>query len=155
MYSLSLAREICINGFYCLNADVLFHPQILGLLIESPHEDVLTVDLNSILGYEEMKVRLNDDRIIEIDKNIDPEVADGESLGVLKFGSEGAIHLHKKIEALLDIGNRMAWAPYAFNHMIPSYPLHYVSIGSLPWIEVDDHQDYAEAVRMSPSLQQD
>jgi choline kinase len=42
IYSLWLAREAAAGGFVLLNGDVLFHPRLLGRLLDDPREDALT-----------------------------------------------------------------------------------------------------------------
>jgi ankyrin repeat protein len=41
-------------------------------------------------GDEEMKVRVRRGRVVDMSKTMDPEDADGENLGIVKFGPEGA-----------------------------------------------------------------
>src|SRR5689334_15337982 len=92
LYSLWLAREHLTDGFVVLNSDVLFHPQLLADLIESAHEDALLLsdtDPNP-LGDEEMKVKLRERMVVDISKTMDPNEADGENVGIVKFGASGA-----------------------------------------------------------------
>ena len=81
LYSLWLAREHLLDGFVVLNCDVLFHPQLLARLLSSPLEDALLIDLvdknNNHLGDEEMKIKLRDGLVVEINKDMDPAEADG------------------------------------------------------------------------------
>ena len=148
LYSLWLAREHLAEGFVVLNCDVLFHPQLLAELIESTHEDALLLsdtDPNP-LGDEEMKVKLNDRLVIDISKAMDPLEADGENVGVVKFGASGARALVGYMDELIASGSLKDWAPRAFREFALHHPLYALSTRGLPWIEIDFPHDYQRAV---------
>jgi len=148
MYSLWLAREHLAGGFVVLNADVLFHPQMLANLIKSSHEDALLLsDCDpDPLGEEEMKVKLKHRMVIDISKSIDPLEADGENVGIAKFGAPGAKALIGYMRQLIAAGAVKEWAPRAFREFALNHPLYALSTGGLPWIEIDFAEDYQRAV---------
>src|SRR5207248_6378337 len=91
LYSLWLARPLLLDGSVVMNCDVLFHPQLLDDLVTSPHEDALLISYaDAPLGEEEMKVKVRRGRVVEISKTMVPDEADGENVGVVKFGAKGA-----------------------------------------------------------------
>ena len=91
LYSLWLARPLLLDGFVVMNCDVLFHPQLLEDLVTSRHQDALLISYcDGPLGDEEMKIKVRRGCVVEIAKTLAPEEADGENLGVVKFGAEGA-----------------------------------------------------------------
>ena len=149
MYSLWLAREHLLNGFVVLNCDVLFHPQLLGRLLSSPFEDALLVDLvdqhNNRLGDEEMKVKIRDGLVVDIRKDLDPAEADGENVGIVKFSPRGAYRLVEEMDVLISRGFEREWAPRAFREFASRFPLHAISTGDYPWIEIDFPEDYRKA----------
>ena len=131
-----------------LNSDVLVHPQLLADLIESSHEDALLLsdtDLNP-LGDEEMKVKLKDRLVIDISKAMDPIEADGENVGIVKFGAAGAKTLVGYMNELIAGGAVKDWAPRAFREFALHHPLYALSTRGLPWIEIDFPEDYRRAV---------
>ena len=148
LYSLWLAREHLTDGFVVLNCDVLFHPQLLAYLLESEHPDALLLSDTETtpLGDEEMKVKLKDDLVIDISKIMDPREADGENVGIVKFSATGAQALVGYMDDLLASGAKKDWAPRAFREFALHHPLHALSTGSLPWIEIDFPEDYERAV---------
>jgi choline kinase len=148
LYSLWLAREHLVDGFVVLNCDVLFHPQLLANLLESPHDDELLLsDTNAApLGDEEMKVKLKDGFVIDISKDMDPLEADGENVGIVKFSAQGAQALVGYMDELIARGSVKDWAPRAFREFALNHPLHALSTGGLPWIEIDFPEDYHRAV---------
>ena len=148
LYSLWLAREHLSEGFVVLNSDVLFHPQMLSDLLESNHPDALLIsdtDLNP-MGDEEMKIKLQNRFVVDISKTMNPLDADGENVGIVKFGPAGAKVLVQYMNELIANGAKKDWAPRAFLEYSRHHPLHALSTGGLPWIEIDFPQDYQRAV---------
>lgn len=148
LYSLWLAREHLTDGFVVLNSDVLFHPQLLENLLESSSDDALLLsDTDATpLGDEEMKVKLKEDLVVDISKDMDPVEADGENVGIVKFSAPGAQALVGYMEELIASGAVKDWAPRAFREFALNHPLHALSTGGLPWIEIDFPEDYQRAV---------
>ena len=149
LYSLWLAREHLVDGFVVLNCDVLFHPALLTKLVRSPFADALLVGLvdreTNNLGDEEMKVRIENDLVVDISKDINPGDADGENVGIVKFGSKGAKRLVEKMNTLISAGKVREWAPRAFRDYAAEFPLHTISTDDYPWIEIDFPEDYLKA----------
>jgi len=148
LYSLWLAREHLSDGFVVLNSDVLFHPQLLIDLLESAYEDALLLsdsDPNP-LGDEEMKVKLQDKMVVDISKTMDPLEADGENVGIVKFGASGAKALVGYMNELIAGGAVKEWAPRAFREFGLHHPFYALSTRGLPWIEIDFPEDYRRAV---------
>ncbi len=132
-----------------MNSDVLFHPQLLTDLLTAAYEDALLVAYNdetTALGDEEMKVKVRGGRVVDIIKEMNPAEADGENVGIVKFGAAGANLLIKKMEALVAEGNYRAWAPRAFREFAQERALHAIGTRGFPWIEIDFPEDYERAV---------
>jgi len=150
LYSLWLAKEHLTDGFVVLNCDVLFHPELLTRLLASPFPDALLVDFvdkqNNQLGDEEMKVKVSEGRVVDINKHMNPAEADGENVGVVKFSREGARRLIAEMDRLISSGDcDRDWAPRAFREFALRYPLHAISTENFPWIEIDFPEDYRRA----------
>jgi choline kinase len=148
LYSLWLTRDLLSDGFVVLNADVLFHTQMLVELLSSEYEDALLISYQprATLGEEEMKVKVHDGRVVDISKQMDPVEADGENVGIVKFGPSGAALLIEKMNGLVAAGNQKAWAPRSFREFAAVRPLRAISTNGYPWIEIDFPEDYARAV---------
>jgi len=151
MYSLWLARPLLYGGFVVLNCDVLFHPVLLDDLLTAQHGNALLLAYREadqpLFGDEEMKVKVRCGRVTEMSKTMDPAEADGENLGIVKFGSEGAAALVDIMDRLIDAGGLRDWAPRAFAEFAKTHPLHAIGTRGLPWIEIDFPEDYERAVR--------
>ena len=150
LFSLWMAREHMLDGFVVMNGDVLFHPQLLKNLLSSRYENALLISYcdreATPLGYEEMKVKIKGGAIAEITKAMNPKEADGENVGIGKFGPAGALALVEKMDALIATGAHRDWAPRAFREFALERTLHAVSTCGFPWIEIDYPEDYARAL---------
>jgi choline kinase len=151
MYSLWMARPLLFEGFVVLNCDVLFHPILLHDLLTSRHENALLLAYREAdqppFGDEEMKVQVRCGRVREMSKQMDPEAADGENLGIVKFGPAGAAEVVKTMDRLIAAGGVRDWAPRAFREFAQEHPLHAIGTRGFPWIEIDFPEDYQRAIR--------
>jgi len=155
LYSLWLARQLTREGFLLLNADVLFHPELLARLLASPYPDALTVERGLTFDDEQMKVQLDGERVVALSKQLDAGRAHAENVGVVKFSAAGACALFAKMEELLaaGAGAEREFCPFAFNALAPHYPLHAVIIDGIPWIEIDFVADLRHArQKVLPSI---
>ena len=150
LYSLWLARYRLEEGFVVLNSDVLIHPQLITDLMTSRYEDALLVaykdETTPPFGDEEMKVIVRSGLVVDISKSISPDAADGENVGIVKFGRTGAALLNRHVGHLISKGSQRAWAPRAFREFAKVRPLHAIGTRGLPWIEIDFPADYDRAL---------
>jgi choline kinase len=158
LYSLWLARHLLLEGFVVMNSDVLFHPQLLKDLLTTRHEDALLIaycsECKRPLGDEEMKVKVRGGQVVDISKLMDPAEADGENLGVVKFGPSGAQLLVEKMNSLIAARSYSDWAPRAFHDFAAERPLYAIGTRGYPWIEIDFPEDYRLAVdEIWPSIE--
>ena len=79
-----------------LDADILFDPRLLDLLLDAPAPDALLIRNDGDLGPEEIKVVMESGYVQGIGKNEDPSKAAGESIGIEKFSAETAQKLFAK-----------------------------------------------------------
>jgi choline kinase len=159
LYSLWLARPLLADGFVVMNCDVLVHPQLVTDLLTARHEDALLLayrDEGTSYGSEEMKVRVRHGKVVDISKTMEPEEADGENVGIAKFGAEGARALVEAMDALVADGDHKAWVPRAFKAFAERRPLHAIGTRGFPWTEIDFPEDYRKAVEVVlPEIERD
>ncbi|HEY0875863.1 MAG TPA: phosphocholine cytidylyltransferase family protein [Vicinamibacterales bacterium] len=146
LYSLWMARPLLYEGFVVLNCDVLFHPALLTDLLTSRHENALLLGYREAsqppYGDEEMKVKVRGGRVAGMSKALDPAEADGENLGIVKFGVRGAAALVEIMDRLVNEGRLREWAPRAFAEFATAHALYAIGTRGLPWIEIDFPEDY-------------
>jgi choline kinase len=160
LYSLWLARPLLLDGFVVMNCDVLLHPHLLDDLLTARYQDALLVayqeDDRLPLGDEEMKVRTRRGRVVDISKAMPADVADGENVGVVKFGAEGARLLTSILDERVAAGGLRDWAPRAFAEFARIRPLYAIGTRGYPWTEIDFPEDYQRAVsEILPAIEAD
>lgn len=157
LYSLWLARPLLHDGFVVMNCDVLFHPQLLTDLMTARYEDALLIGYDEgPLGDEEMKIRTRGGCVVEMSKTLDPAEADGENLGIVKFGAAGAAVLVDLLDQRVAAGGLRDWAPRAFAEFARVRPLHVIGTRGYPWTEIDFPEDYQRAItEVLPAIQGD
>ena len=120
-----------------LNCDVLFHPVLLHDLLTSRHENALLLAYREAdqppFGDEEMKVQVRCGRVREMSKQMNPDDADGENLGIVKFVQRAA-ELVTIMDRLVAAGNLREWAPRAFREFAQARPLHAIGTRGFPWM---------------------
>jgi choline kinase len=160
LYSLWVARPLLYEAFVVLNCDVLFHPALLTDLLTSRHENALLLGYREAsqapYGDEEMKVKVRGGRVVDMSKTMDPAQADGENVGIVKFGARDAAALVAIMDGLVVQGRLRDWAPRAFAAFAQRCPLYAIGTRGLPWIEIDFPEDYKRAVReILPAIEAD
>jgi L-glutamine-phosphate cytidylyltransferase len=150
LYSLWLTRKHLLDGFVVLNSDVLFDTQLLVDLVTARYEDALLIgyeeSLAGRLGEEEMKVKVRSGRVVAISKSLSVQEADGENVGIVKFGAQGARLLVEHMNALIANGGCRDWAPRAFGEYAAWHSLYAIPTRGYAWIEIDFPRDYLRAV---------
>jgi choline kinase len=146
-YSLWLARAAFGEGALLVNGDTV-HPASVEerLLTARGHGVLLAVDTEKQLGEEEMKVLLGEDGTLQtVSKEVDPKAAEGEYIGVTLIEAEAAEPLAQALEATW----RRDPSDYyedGFQELVDrGGKVHVTPIGSVDWVEVDNHADLARA----------
>lgn len=155
IYSLWCARSILQGGAILFNSDLFCHPGIIQRVLNSQNRDFLVVDELKKLGKEEMKVRINSNTIKEISKEIDPNKADGEYIGIARFSPEGGTILSKTLDKMIENEETDVFYEAAFQKMIVYYNLFKIDTQGLPWVEIDDFADLERARAMPRKISGD
>ena len=146
LYSLWLARDWIKGPFVLLNCDLLFDPRILSDLLEQPG-NVLAYDSTSSRGPEQTKVAMKRDRVVDIGKDLPPNSARGESLGLLKFEADGSRALMAAADRLISDGNEGAWVIEATRAICAEVELRGRNVAGHAWTEIDLPHDLDVARR--------
>ena len=144
LYSLWLTRKWIARSMMVINGDVLADPQIYRQLLEE-NGNVLAFDSRSGTGEEEMKVRFESNRLLAINKDMDPDHSHGEHLGILKFDARGARALMDEADRLVEEGRVNDWAPAAVHCVAQRIPIKGIDVTALPWTEIDFPEDLEHA----------
>jgi len=150
-----LAAQNVLRGdepFLVLDADVLFHPKILQILVESTHENCYLIDRNFVPGDEPVKIALINGRMVEFRKQLKDGLEYdtlGESVGYFKFAGAMAKEIADtcadyRADGLMD-------APHeeALRDVLLKHPEQFAceDVSGLPWLEVDFPEDIERAIK--------
>jgi choline kinase len=145
IYSFSLA-ETWLNRdpFVCLNADVIFDPEILTPALQSCAPVTMIVDPD--WRDETMKVIISAGKIVRMSKRIPQSAFSGTYIGITSFGSVAQETLFDKVRRLIRSGHENEFFNVAVQELADEgVPIGFTSTGSLPWAEIDDPGDLAFA----------
>jgi choline kinase len=153
-YSLWLARDFVSedkDGFIVCNSDLIFTPNMLRSLLESPVADGMIVDDAAVdMTSDMVKVQLKEgDRIYEMSKQLDTSLASAEAVGPVLFSQKGGAQFMTHIDKAIGSGDRKNWFFYTLSQFAKYYPFHAVRNKGHMWAEIDTVQDLQDAVRRS------
>lgn len=139
-------QQFLQGDFLYLHADTIFHEDIFRDLIAAEGNMVLPVDFKAC-GDEEMKVKIKDGAIIEINKTMPPESAEGEFIGIAKITSQILPDLKKTVENVLIEKQFSTFFEHAIQKLIDenNVAANVTSTRDLPWNEIDFAEDYQKA----------
>ncbi len=161
--SLLAAKAAMTSGetVLVLDADVLFHPQIMQSLIESSQQNCFLIDRDFAQGDEPVKIAIHQGQMVEFRKKLADGLeydSLGESVGFFKFNSECAAEIAQtcadyKTEGLLD-------APHeeVLRDVLLAQPSMFAceDVSGLPWLEVDFPEDVERAIKqILPAIRKD
>jgi len=145
LYSFSKADEWVKGPLLIVNCDVLFSPQVLERLL-AVKGDAIAIDSSSGDAREQMKVKVEDGRIVDMRKDLPVEQSDGENVGILKLTAESARALFEKAETLIAAGEGdKAWLGSAVRELAQTRRLQAVDVAGVPWVEIDFPVDLVRA----------
>ena len=157
--SLWMARQslTCGDDVLLLDADVLYHPDILRRLVASPHPNCCLLDRDFVAGDEPVKICLNDGRIVEFHKQLATTLrytTIGESVGFFKFDATTALRLALLLDGYVADGRRAQPHEEALRELalMPDAPVGVEDVTGLPWIEIDFPADVERAANSLVAL---
>lgn len=156
IYSLWLAREwVGASDFVCLNADVLYHPQIIVPAVATQAD--ISVIIDREWRNETMKVIIQAGQVLAMSKAISRQDFSGIYIGITTFSQPVCRPLFAAIEALIGEGRVQEFFNVAVEQLIASGTrVSFTETAGLPWAEVDDANDlrFARSVIHPRLLQQ-
>lgn len=140
-YSLWLVRDRVHPPFLVVNGDLYLSSfEVVGEIMNR-EGCVLAVDMHSQLGREEMKVRCEAHSIVELGKDLPPDSAHGEYIGLAKFDEQTADQYFYMAGKLASWGLTKLYYEDVLNLIARCRPLGLALQRSF-WCEVDTEGDY-------------
>lgn len=147
------AREHLVGPVLLMDADVLYHPEILRRLVASPHANCFLLDRHFEAGEEPTHVAVDGGRVTDFRRNIrEPHEAVGESVGFFKMSEAAAADLVRTMGRFVARGSRGASYDDALRELLPRHRFGAEDVTGLPWIEIDFPEDVAAAARLYPDV---
>lgn len=151
MVSLWCAREPLTSGadILFMDADVLYHPDMIGRLASHHQSDCILMDRNFEHGDEPVKLCIKDGKIVEFRKIIDVDCDHlGEWPGFMVWSSTSATKLAGILSRYMY--HSVKDAPYeeAFREILlesDENTIQIEDITGMPWIEIDFPEDLLRA----------
>lgn len=146
-YSLWCAREAFAEGVLLVNGDTVHPALVEERLLAAPAADlVIALDDGKALGSEEMKVRLSPDGTLEsITKQMEPEAASGEYIGLARIDASAADALAAALEATWRRDPSLYYEDGFQEFADRGGQIATASVGGVEWVEVDDDVDLLRA----------
>ena len=161
LMSLFCATPEMKGPFACTYADIIYRPWVTQKLMESPYDIALVVDTAWRERYatrtlhpedDAEKVLVDGERIIRIRRDIHPDAAHGEYIGVAKFSQRGAEIVRSHYQRVCNeydgspfqgvASVQKAYLIQLFQEMIEQgVEIHKVDVAG-GYYEVDTTQDY-------------
>jgi choline kinase len=149
-YSLWCARDYLADGVLLSNGDTV-HPVSVEETLLAGRGPALLLALDTVkhLGEEEMKVRWSEDAGIErITKQMPPESAQGEYIGVSLIEPAAAAPLVEALEATWRRDPDLYYEDGYQELVDRGFRIDVAPIGTVDWVEIDDHADLARARKL-------
>lgn len=144
--SLYMALKSINDDFLFLHADTLADRSIWDNLLKSKGQMVLPFERKQCCE-EEMKVLLKDNKVIQITKEMDENIADGEFLGIAKFDKNTIPFFKKTAESLFKKGELNHYMESVIQEAINEnkFEINAMDILHHNFVEVDFEEDYERA----------
>ncbi len=144
--SLWIARTSLDDDVVIMDADVLFHREILRRLVKSPYENALLMDETVKQQGEECMVVVEEGRVIALTKKMPPRYDyAGEGVGFLKVRQADTPHIVASLRRYVDRGAWNMEYEDALLDFFQEVKVGHEKIGGLPWTEIDFPEDIKRA----------
>ena len=146
----TLRDELCCGKpVLLMDADVLYDEELIGRLVNSPHQNCLLLDRGFDPGDEPVKLCIRDGEIVEFRKWLSASFDFcGESVGFFKLSAEAARKLIMQTDLYLRQGRRHEPYEEAIRDVLLTSPrasFAYEDVTDTPWIEIDFAVDIERA----------
>jgi len=129
-----------------VNSDVIVHPDVIGRVMSAPGDLVLAVQKRLVLNQEDMRVRLQVDRVRGIGKDLARAHSHGEYAGVSLLRSRAAQAYNEVASNLEWRGDTDRYYEDVYADILTQIDARAASVGEDEYAEVDTPEDVRAAV---------
>ena len=141
--SILCAKNFMSDDFICIYGDLFFDKKILENCFSSKKDIVLTVEKN--LREETSRVKIKDNKIILVNKNINFNEADGNFIGMAKFSKNIITKLFNSIEKIAKNDSQSYYTSAIEDLIQNGTDVHFVTTENLSWMDIDTPDDLIHA----------
>ncbi len=144
-YGLQFIQEDCIF----VHGDVVVEESLLQRVISSRREVVLPYDANSV-DEESMKIRISEEAVVALCKELPPLEANGESIPLMKFSAKAFTHLKELINVAMNQREFDRLFDSAVLELLRKkyYSCEAMNVTGLKWCEIDTPADLQKAIEI-------
>ena len=151
LHSVWAAKDSLDDDFICVYGDLLFHKEILENCIKNDNDICLVIEKN--VRSETMKVKIENNLIVEVNKRISEDLADGNFIGMAKFKKSVIPMLFREISLLVENGNLKSYYTSAIESLIKKdKKINFVETNNFPLMDIDEEQEPAEAKKIYQNM---
>ena len=145
-----LARHEMDKDFLVLNGDTLFEAEILHKVLASPEAPItITIDRKPHYDADDMKVYVEDNRLVSVGKTLSADETNGESIGMLLFRGSGPILFADMLDQFMHTPEGLkTWYLRVIDRLAKTGAVMTASIEGKAWGEVDFLEDLERARQM-------
>ncbi len=147
-YSLWVAREYFAEGVLLVNGDTVHPASVEQALIDARGAGEIVIALDDVkqLGAEEMKVHLTPEGLLDkINKSLYAPTAQGEYIGLTMINAGASEKLADALQAVWERDPQLYYEDGFQEYADRGGRIGVAPIGSVEWVEVDDHADLERA----------
>ncbi len=135
-----------------MDADVLYHPEMMSRLMASASENCFVMDFDVELVAEPVKLCIRDGELVDFGKQVTDDYHQiGEWPGFLRMTADIATKVAAATQAYIDVDNLDVIYEEAICDVLVSEPVGtfgFEDISGIPWIEIDFPSDLLRAEKI-------
>jgi len=137
--SVLVTKKFLKNEFICMYGDLFFEKNILKKCINSKHDMTLMVETD--LRDETTRIKIENNKISHVNKNINFEEADGNFIGMMKCSKNLIDKFFQSIENVVE-NNLQAYYTIGIEKMIQDgIIINFETTDGLLWTDIDTAED--------------
>ena len=139
IHSIIIAKDFLKDDFICIYGDLFFDKKILKKCANSKNNMTLMIEKN--IRDETTRVKIKNDEIIRVNKNIELKEADGNFIGMMKCSKKNNGIFFKSVEDVVK-DNSQAYYTIGIEKMIrDGEKVNFDTTDNLPWTDIDTKED--------------
>ena len=146
IYSVWLAIQKLRGDFICVYGDLMFDEEILKKCLEIKSEIGLMVETNT--RDETMKVKIENEKIVAVNKKIGYKTADGNFVGMAKFSKNVLKILFNEIDYLITENIDGYYTLGIENLIKKNVEVGYQVTNGLSWMDIDEEREFEESQKI-------